>query len=178
MQQSPLPSDPPQARRLAWRLALLAPAAVLMATGIFFDPGSDLEKQLKSAAVTEAAMLAELPQPGRTLAALPVEENSEAFWLTRAPEAPSVSRVTWTAPVAAGDRIAVNFGAWRRTLLDVVSVADADPSATRIDTGPAGEPRFVLTCRKVDAPDAPLVQLTVDAEGRGITAIGTGAQSL
>lgn len=161
-------------------LALAAPAAVLAAAVWSIDPGSQLETSLKSAAAHEAIRLAGEPAPAntRTAAAPAIEENSEAFWLTRAPEPESVARVAWSAPVAAGDRIVVHYGAYDRHVLDVVAVEAAGAATTRIETETSSDPRYVLTCRKADAPAAPLIRLTVDAGGRGITAIGTGSRSL
>jgi hypothetical protein len=173
------------AKRLTPVLTLLAPGLVLFGAVMILDPGTQLERELNSAALAQSQIFAEAAVPEATparpvLAAKSPEEGSEAFWLTRAPASEGVARVAWTAPVAPGDRIVVNFGAYDRQVLEVVAIAedDARSEATRIDTGASDAPRFVLTCRKVSSPDASLVRLTVDPDGRGITMVDTGNRSL
>jgi hypothetical protein len=173
------------ASRRAAVLTLLSPAFVLLGSVLALDPGHQLERGLHTAAVAETRLLAEAVVPAvpssatRTaIAARGPQAGSEEFWLTRAPAGEAIARVAWTAPVAPGDRIVVNLDAATRHVLDVVAVDTVGADTTRIDTGAAADTRFVLTCRKVADPDAALVRLTVDAQGRGITMVGAGDRTL
>ena len=173
------------AKRFIPVLTVLAPGLVLAGAVLTLDPGSQLERELNSAALAESRVVADLTVPGPAparpaLAVRSPEEGSEAFWLTRAPATEGLARVAWTAPVAPGDRIVVKFGAYDREILDVIAIEadDAASETTRIETGPAAISRFVLTCRKVAQPDEPLVRLTVDADGRGITMVDAAGHSL
>jgi hypothetical protein len=149
-------------------LALLGSVALI-------DPGAQLEHGLHTAAVAETRVIADASPAiaaRPAVASVAPEAGTEAFWLTRAPDADDIARVAWSAPVAAGDRVVVNFGGYQRQILDVVAVEPAGSSATRIDTGEGGTQSYVVTGRKVADPDGSLVHLTVDAEGRGLTMIG------
>jgi hypothetical protein len=118
--------------------------------------------------------MAEAVQPTRpatAIASRAAEEGTEAFWLTRAPDAENIARVTWMAPVAAGDRVVVNFGAYNREILDVVSVEPGDPATTHIDTSAGKSTRYIVTGRRLSDPDAAPVRLTIDQEGRGLTMV-------
>lgn len=177
------PKRMPRASRPAAVLTLLAPAVVLVGSLLALDPGRQLERGIHTAAQAETRLMAEATvpsaaQPRTSVAAREPEAGSEEFWLSRAPAGEAVARVAWTAPVAPGDRIVVNLGPYTRHMLDVVAVETVGAQTTRIDTGAATGARFVLTCRKVAAPDTGLVHLTVDAEGRGITMVGAGDRSL
>ncbi len=150
----------------------LAPIAVLAATVALLNPGDQLERGLATAAAGEARLMAEAVQTTRSTAAIAsrtTEEGSEAFWLTRAPDSDNVARVAWTAPVAAGDRVIINFGAFNREVLDVVSVEPDDTATTHIDTSSSKTTRFVVTGRRLSVPGAAPVRLTVDVDGRGLT---------
>ncbi len=169
------PSDTPRRKtRLAGYAVALAPAFVLAASVTFLNPGAQLEHGLATAAAVEARLMAEAApavRPSTAVAAKATEEGSEAFWLTRAPDAENVARVTWTAPVAAGDRVVVNFGPYNREVLDVVSVEQDNAAATHIDTSAGKSGHYVVTGRRLSDPDAALVRLTVDQDGRGLTMI-------
>lgn len=163
--------------RVAAFTATLAPVSVLAGAVALLNPGEQLERGLSTAAAAEARVIAAsapAASPGTAVAARAFEEGSEGFWLTRAPEAENVTQVVWSAPVAPGDRVVVNFGAYDREILDVVSVAEDGGATTRIDTGEGKAPRYVITGRRLSAPTAGLVRLTVDAEGRGLTTISSG----
>ena len=154
----------------------LAPLFALMGAVAVLNPSAQLERGLSTAAAAEAVLIAEAvrtDRPTTVVASRPPEEGSEAFWLTRAPDAENMSRVAWTAPVAAGDRVVVNFGAYNREMIDVISVDEKPALTTRIDTSVNESDRYVVTGRRLAEPDAPLIRLTVDAEGRGLT-MGTG----
>ena len=154
--------------------AVLAPVLALAAAVTFLNPGDQLERGLSAAAATEARLMAKAAPPASrstAVAARTFEEGSEGFWLTRAPEAESVSRVAFTAPVAAGDRVVVNFGPYDREILDVVAIEEDNSAATRIDTGNGKSSRYIVTGRRLSDPAAALVRLTVDSEGRGLTTI-------
>lgn len=170
--------------RTARYLAVLMPAVVLLGSGALINPGAQLERDFNTAAAAQTRLMADVApaaRPRMALARSP-EYGTEAFWLTRAPVAEHVAHVAWSAPVAAGDRIVVNFGAYDRQVLDVVSVERLESDATRIETGiETGEgkaPRFAITVRKASDPDAPPVRLTVDAAGRGVTMVGHGDRTL
>ncbi len=152
---------------------VLAPAFALAGAVAFVNPSAQLERGLASAAAAEGRLMAaaNTVRPATVIASGTYEEGSEGFWLTRAPEAENVSRVAWTAPVAAGDRVVVNFGPSNREIIDVVAVEEAGGAATRIDTGDGRSARFDITGRRVDKPDSGMVRLSVDAEGRGLTTI-------
>jgi len=152
----------------------LAPAVVLAATVAILNPGAQLERGLATAAAGEARRIAQSIQstrPSTAIASRATEEGSEAFWLTRALESGNVAQVTWTAPVAAGDRVVVNSGAYNREVLDVVSVEPDDTATTHIDTTSGKSTRYVVTGRRLTNPDAALVRLIVDQEGRGLTMV-------
>lgn len=152
----------------------LAPVAVLTATVALLNPGAQLERGLASAAAGEARVIAQAVQaarPASALASRATEEGSEAFWLTRAPDSENVARVTWTAPVAAGDRVVVNFGALNREVLDVVSVEPDAAAATHIDTSSGQAARYVITGRRLSDPDAAPVRLTVGHDSQGLTKV-------
>jgi negative regulator of sigma E activity len=152
----------------------LAPVFVLAAAVTMLNPGAQLERGLATAAAGEARLMAEAVQTTRrapAIASRAAEEGTEAFWLTRAPDAENVARVTWTAPVAAGDRVVVNFGAYKRQILDVVSVEPDDAATTHIDTSAGKTARYIVTGRLLSDPDAAPVRLTVDQEGRGLTMV-------
>jgi hypothetical protein len=156
-------------------LTVLAPGLALLGAVALIDPGAQLERGLQTAAAAEALVIADAsPVIARrsAVASVAPEEGSEAFWLTRAADADDIARVTWSAPVAPGDRVIVNFGPYHRQTLDVVAVEQAGSATTRIDTGESGAPTFVITGRKVADPRGILVRLTVDAEGRGLTMVG------
>lgn len=164
------------AARTARLSAVLAPAVVMLGSVALINPGAQLERDLHTAAAAETRLLAEaapgaLPRPALA-SAHTAEYGSEAFWLTRPPVAENVAHVAWTAPVAPGDRVVVNFGPYDRQILDVVAVEPLEADATRIDTGPGKVPRLQITARKASNPDAGLVHFTVDAEGRGLTMVG------
>jgi hypothetical protein len=152
----------------------LAPVAVLATTVALLNPGAQLERGLASAAAGEARVIAQAVQavrPATALASRAAEEGSEAFWLTRAPDSENVARVTWTAPVAAGDRVVVNFGAFNREVLDVVSVEPDAAAATHIDTSSGQAARYVIMGRRLSDPNAAPVRLTVDHDGQGLTKV-------
>ena len=167
-----VPHIPTRVRGLA---AALAPVFVLAGAVAVLNPGAQLERGLAAAAATEARLMAEAaPAAGSattSIASRVVEEGTEAFWLTRAPEAENVARVTWTAPVVAGDRVVVNFGAYDREIIDVISVEEVRSTATHIDTSVGKSIRYTVTGRRLADPDAAPVRLTVDAEGRGLTMV-------
>lgn len=170
----------PSVRSTVPLLSVLAPAMVLGLAFASLDPGADLEQGLNAAARAEVILAADLPAapaPAQAFAPNTIEEGSEAFWLTRAPDTSGVARVAWTAPVAPGDHIVANFGALDRQVLEVVTVDDAaaGETPTRIQTGSDSAPRFLLTCRNETGE---LVRLVVDAAGRGITAVGAADRSL
>jgi hypothetical protein len=169
------PLDMPRRKNRSGAYAVaLAPVFVLAATVAILNPGAQLERGLATAAAGEARLMAEAVQPNRpatTIASRAAEEGSEAFWLTRAPDAENVARVTWTAPVAAGDRVVVNFGTYNRQILDVVSVEPDDAATTHIDTSAGKSTRYVVTGRRLADPDAAPVRLTVDQQGRGLTMV-------
>lgn len=152
---------------------VLAPVFALAGAIAFVNPSAQLERGLSFAAETEARLMAaeNTVRPATAIASRAYEEGSEGFWLTRAPDAENISRVAWTAPVAAGDRVVVNFGPSDREIIDVVAVEEAGGAATRIDTGDGRSARFDITGRRVDKPDSGMVRLSVDAEGRGLTTI-------
>lgn len=154
-----------------WNMFLAAtPLAVLAVSAWALNPGVQLERGLAEAVATEARLIASVDQ-GRTVAqsVAGFEEGSEGFWLSRAPDAGDVSRVTWSAPLAPGDRLIVNFGAYDREVVEVISVAEAGTQSTRIDTGNDLSPSYVVVGRKLSDPDAAPIRLTVDAHGRGVT---------
>lgn len=160
--------------RLSATAVALAPVAVLAAAVALLNPGDQLERGLATAAASEARLIAEAVQTNRPTAAIAsraTEEGSEAFWLTRAADPDNVARVTWTAPVAAGDRVVVNFGAYNREVLDIVSVEPDDTATTHIDTSAGKQTRFVITGRRVSDPAAAPLRLTVDLDGRGLTKV-------
>lgn len=182
-----MPKTASTARSAQPLLTLLAPLAVLAGAYATIDPGADLERGLDTAARAEVLLAGDLSPPRapqgttpRALAQRTVEEGSEAFWLTRAPQPPSVARVTWSAPVTAGDQIVANFGPLNQQVLEVVKVEAAPEleNSTRIDTGAPLEPRYLLTCRKASDPDGALVHLEVDATGHGIRTLGSTDRSL
>lgn len=152
----------------------LAPAAVLAVTVALLNPGAQFERNLATAAAGEARLMAEAvtaPRPSSVVASRAAEEGTEAFWLTHAPEPENVTRVTWSAPVAAGDRVVVNFGAYDPEVLEVVSVEPDDAATTHIDTSAGKTTRYVLTGRRLSDPGAAPVRLTVDQDGRGLTKV-------
>lgn len=170
------PLSSPFGRLFAAAIAL-APAAVLATAVMVLNPSAQLERGLSSAAAVEARIMAAATPVGKSappaIASRAFEEGSEGFWLSRAPDAKNVARVTWTAPVVAGDRVIVNFGPYDRQIIDVVSVEEDPAGATRIDTGVGKTARYVITGRRPDAGNGDLVRLTVDAEGRGLTTISS-----
>ncbi len=152
----------------------LAPVAVLAATVAVLNPGAQLERGLATAAAGEARLMAEavaIPRPAAVAASRAAEEGTEAFWLTRAPDSDNVARVSWTAPVAAGDRVVVNFGAYSREILEVVSVQPDESATTHIDTSAGKSTRYVVTGRRLADPASAPVRLTVDQDGRGLTMV-------
>ena len=153
----------------------IAPAAVLALSMAALDPGAQLERGLSAAAAAETRLIAEATRLPAPRTAVAFEEGSEGFWLSRAPEGQTISRVTWTAPVATGDRVVVNFGPYDREIIDVVSVEQESVETTRIDTGDGKEPHYLVTGRRLAEPDGELVRLTVDAAGRGLTMLTGGA---
>ncbi len=177
-QPSSKPLSSPFGRFFAAAIAL-APAAVLATAVMVLNPGAQFERGLSSAAAVEAQMMAAAAPVRKTspaaIASRTFEEGSEGFWLSRAPDAKNVARVTWTAPVVAGDRVIVNFGPYNRQVFDVVSVEEDTTAATRIDTGLGKTTRYVITGRRPAAGNDDLVRLTVDAEGRGLTTISGAA---
>jgi hypothetical protein len=172
------PVDKPNSRTLGRVIAAsvaLAPAGVLAGAVMILNPSAQLERGLASAAAIEARIIVSNSATVRPAAVAeanrPYEEGSEGFWLTRSPD-DNISRVAWKAPVAAGDRIVVNFGPDNdHQILDVVSVQEDTPATTRIDTGVEKSGHLVITGRPLSAPDGDLVRLTVDGAGRGITKI-------
>jgi hypothetical protein len=161
----------------------LAPALVLAGAVAVLNPGVQFERGVASAAAVESRIMAANASPVKAInvatANRPYEEGSEGFWLTRAPDADNVSRVAWKAPVAVGDRVVVNFGSSDRQVLDVISVEGDLAAPTRIDTGLDKSERYVITGRSSAAPSGDLIRLTVDSDGRGITALaGTQDRAL
>ena len=154
-----------------------APLAVLAAAMALIDPGLQLERGLSAAAATEARLMAEAATaaPGRTAIASNVfEEGTEGFWLLRGPSHSDVKRVTWSAPVAPGERIVVDAGK-SREVIDVVAVEEESPSITRIDTGDQKPPRYAVTGRRVQTPGSDLVRLTIEAGAQGVTRLSATA---
>lgn len=158
-----------------------APLAVLAAAMAFIDPGLQLERGLSAAAATEARLMAEAATsaPGRTaVASNAFEEGTEGFWLLRGPSDSNVKRVTWSAPVAPGERIVVDAGT-NREVIDVVAVEEETPATTRIDTGDQQPPRYAVTGRRVQTPGSDLVRLTIEAGAQGVTRLsGTADRAL
>ncbi len=155
----------------------LAPAVVLAAAVLVLNPGLQFERGLASAAADEARIMAASAPPVVQVAIAPAagrtfEEGSEGFWLTRAPDSENVAHVSWRAPVAAGDRVAVDVGAANRQVIDVVSVEQADMT-TRIDTGDGKATRYIVTGRSLSAPGEGLIRLTIDADAHGLTKIAS-----
>ncbi len=181
-QPSSKPLLSPAGRFLAAAIAL-APGVVLVGAVTVLNPGAQFERGLASAAAVEAEMMAANAPVGKSApvahASGTYEEGSEGFWLSRAPDSNNVTRVTWKAPVVAGDRVIVNFGPYDRQIIDVVSVEEDTASTTRIDTGIGKTARYVITGRGPAAASSDLIRLTVDAEGRGLTTIsGAGDRAL
>jgi hypothetical protein len=159
-------------------LAVVSPLAVLVCSVVLLNPGAQLERGLSTAAAAESRLVAQaapIARPSIATAGRTFEEGSEGFWLTRAPDEVGVARIAWSAPVAVGDRVVVNFGPYDREILDVVTVEQDVPATTRIDTGIGRTARYIVTGRRLAASHTDLVQLTVDAEGRGLTPL-TGGQ--
>jgi hypothetical protein len=146
------------------------------------NPGAQFERGLSSAAAVEARMMAAYTPVGKSapaaIAGRTFEEGTEGFWLSRAPDANNVARVTWKAPVVAGDRVIVNFGPYDRQIIDVVSVKENTTATTRIDTGVGKTAHYVITGRRPASTGSDLISLTVDAEGRGLTTIGSNDRAL
>jgi hypothetical protein len=158
-----------------------APVVVLATAVAFLDPGVQLERGLSAAAANEARLMAEASTaaPSRTAVASNVfEEGSEGFWLLRGPSDSNVKRVTWSAPVAPGERIVVDAGT-NREVIDVVAVEEETTATTRIDTGDQKPPRFAVTGRRVLAPGSELVRMTIEADAQGVTRLsGTADRAL
>ncbi|MBY0224717.1 MAG: hypothetical protein K2Q28_02805 [Hyphomicrobium sp.] len=175
------PSSKPLSRPFAVATAL-APCVVLAGAIVVLNPGAQFERGLSSAAAVEARMMAAYIPGGKSapaaIAGRTFEEGSEGFWLSRAPDAKNVARVTWKAPVVAGDRIIVNFGPYDRQMIDVVLVEEDTTATTRIDTGVGKTAHYVITGRRAQSPNSGLVRLTVDAEGRGLTTISSKDRAL
>lgn len=151
----------------------LAPMAVLATAVAFLDPGVQLERGLSVAAAAEARLMADASASspgGSALATNAFEEGSEGFWLLHGPSDTNVKRVTWSPPVAPGERIIVDAGATRE-IIDVVSVEEEAPATTRIDTGDQKPPRFAVTGRRVQAPGSEPVRLSIEADAHGVTRI-------
>jgi hypothetical protein len=143
----------------------------------FIDPGLQLERGLSAAAATEARLMAEAANsaPGRTaVASNAFEEGTEGFWLLRGPSDAHVKRVSWSAPVAPGERIVVDAGT-NREVIDVVAVEEETPATTRIDTGEQKPPRYAITGRRVQTPGSDLVRLTIEAGAQGVTRLSSTA---
>lgn len=154
----------------------IAPAVILAAAVSVLNPGLQFERGLASAAADEARIMAlndrtPVQMASTAVASRSFEEGSEGFWLSHGPDT-AIDRVSWRAPVAAGDRVIVHLGASDRQVIDVVSVEQAD-ATTRIDTGDGKSARYVITGRRLSDPADGLVRLTVDAEGHGLTTIAT-----
>lgn len=160
----------------------LAPCAVLAGSVMILNPGAQFERGLSSAAAVEARMMAASSTVTKSapdaIASHSFEEGSEGFWLSRAHDANNVARVTWNAPVVAGDRVIVNFGPYDRQIIDVVSVEEDTPATTRIDTGLDKTAHYVITGRRSASTSSDLIRLTVDADGRGLTTISSNDRAL
>ena len=180
-QPSSKPLSNPFGRVFAVATAL-APCAVLAGAVLVLNPGAQFERGLSSAAAVEARMMAEHIPGGRSapaaIASRTFEEGSEGFWLSRAPDANNVARVSWKAPVVPGDRVIVNLGPNNRQMIDVVSVEEDTSATTRIDTGVGKTAHYVITGRRPASASSDLIRLTVDAEGRGLTTIGSNDRAL
>lgn len=159
----------------------LAPVAALAIAVALLDPGVQLERGLSIAAATEARLMADASVATSTrssIASNAFEEGSEGFWLLRGPSDNNVKRVTWTSPVAPGERIVVDSGATRE-ILDVVAVEEERPATTHIDTAEQTPPRFSITGRRVMAPGSELVRVTVGTGAESVTRLsGTGDRAL
>jgi hypothetical protein len=146
------------------------------------NPGAQFERGLSSAAAVEARMMAADTPGGKSaptaIASRTFEEGSEGFWLSRAHDAKNVARVTWKAPVVAGDRVIVNFGPYDRQIIEVISVEEDNTATTRIDTGVGKTGYYVITGRRPHAPSSGLVRLSVNADGRGLTTISSNDRAL
>jgi hypothetical protein len=155
---------------------------VLAGAVMVLNPGAQFERGLSSAAAVEARMMAAYTSGGKSapaaIATRSFEEGSEGFWLSRAPDANNVARVTWKAPVVPGDRVIVNFGPYDRQMIDVVSVEEDTSATTRIDTGVDKTAQYVITGRRPASTSSDMIRLTVDAEGRGLTTISSNDRAL
>jgi hypothetical protein len=180
-QPSSKPNSNPFGRVFAVATAL-APCAVLAGAVMVLNPGAQFERGLSSAAAVEARMMAAYTSGGNSapaaIATRSFEEGSEGFWLSRAPDANNVARVTWKAPVVPGDRVIVNFGPYDRQMIDVVSVEEDTSATTRIDTGVDKTAQYVITGRRPASTSSDMIRLTVDAEGRGLTTISSNDRAL
>lgn len=127
--------------------AVMAPVllglGLLVTTGAALSDPDNLVETRFTAALDEPALGTAVQR-----AAAPVA-GSEAYWLsnsTLAGETKSdIKRVSWSAPVAAGERIRVTRNG-KTEALEVVTIAEEDAGITRIDTG-ADAPTYLLTCR-------------------------------
>ena len=132
------------AKRLTPVLTLLAPGLVLFGAVMILDPGTQLERELNSAALAQSQIFAEAAVPEATparpvLAAKSPEEGSEAFWLTRAPASEGVARVAWTAPVAPGDRIVTTSLEHAGALGPIYALRDRGVEAVFAEIGDGGD---------------------------------------
>jgi hypothetical protein len=90
-----------------------------------------------------------------------VAAGSEEFWLSRARD-PATRPVSWSRPLAPGDRISIETGGAGRSL-EVVEVRDLTAGLQDVDTAPARRV-LLVTCRDAQHGDGRITRLLVETD--------------
>lgn len=90
------------------------------------------------------------------------DAGSEEFWLSRARD-PATRPVSWSRPLAPGDRISIQSGGAQRAL-EVIEVRDLSDGLTHIDTGHATGRVLLVTCRDNQRIDGRLTRLLIETD--------------
>ncbi|MDX2308206.1 MAG: hypothetical protein NW216_08210 [Hyphomicrobium sp.] len=162
-------------RRRSIAALALSPLAVLGMATALFDPASQLERDLAAALAATGPVVAGTPA-ALTRPSTIAEAGTEAFWLGHGAEAASeangFSRVTLEGPFKPRDLVEIDRAGLRGQVYEVVSLARAEETTTRIDTAAARRPQgFVLTARLARDPAAPLVAIPIDGQGKDVSLV-------
>jgi hypothetical protein len=152
---SPMPATRPQTRRVPLAPPLLAGLSLV---GIgFANAGSIVELGFERAFEHRLQSQAAFAQAPTDVAGA----GSEEFWLSRARD-PATRPVSWSRPLAPGDRISIKSGGAHRSL-EVVEVRDLTAGLTQIDTDPARRV-LLVTCRDGQRSDGRLTRLLIETD--------------
>jgi hypothetical protein len=150
-----MPATRPSTRRVPLAPPLLAGLSLV---GIgFANAGSMVELGFEQAFEQRSQQQVALSQAPTDIAG----EGSEEYWLSRARD-PATRPVSWSRPLAPGDRISIQSGGSQRAL-EVVEVRDLSEGLTHIDTDPARRV-LLVTCRDHQRGDGRLTRLLIETD--------------